>query len=106
MRTRYPALFESATEQYIIIVQTYFDYLVTKKEKPRGEMERIITQLGDSGAGPRDLLDVHVAALDYIVTNMEGRYPRALMIEGRLLALEMMGFLVDYYRTGQRRRFL
>jgi hypothetical protein len=67
-------------------------------------MEQVLTCLGDMDAGPRDLLDVHVAALDQAVDGQSSERARTLVVEGRLLALEMMGLLVDYYRVGLRRR--
>jgi hypothetical protein len=60
--------------------------------------------LGDMDAGPRDLLDVHVAAMDQAVDGQCSARARTLVIEGPLLALETMGLLVDYYRAGLRRR--
>ena len=69
-------------------------------------MEKLITQLGDAGGGPRDLLDVHLASLDQLIGKENPAKSQAFAVEGRLLALEMMGLLVDFYRVGQRRHFL
>lgn len=71
----------------------------------REAMEHLITRLGDHAAGPRDLLDVHVMALDRANALHPVTFSRSLLFETRLLALEMMGLLVDYYRVGHRRRF-
>jgi hypothetical protein len=90
---------------YVSLLHSYLNQLVQKTEKPRTEMERMVTLIGDLGGGPRDLLDVHVTALDDASKSARDERARALALEGRLLALEMMGYLVDYYRTGARRRF-
>ena len=65
-----------------------------------------VTELGDLGGGPRDLLDMHVAALDRALALYQDPHARAIVYESRLLALQMMGLLVDYYRVGHRRRTL
>jgi hypothetical protein len=62
-------------------------------------MNRIISQLGQEGAGPRDLVDIHVSALDQVSEDGSSVRARTLALEGRLVALEMMGLLVDYYRV-------
>jgi hypothetical protein len=53
----------------------------------------------DSGAGPRDLVDLHVAALGRVTEHGNSVSARTFALEGRLVALEMMGLLVDYYRV-------
>lgn len=98
--------FSQIVDDYSSLLGVYLDHLVVFKDKPRDQMELLITRLGDLGGGPRDLMDVHVAALDASVAKQNAERGRALAVEGRLLALEMMGLLVDYYRIGQRRRFL
>jgi hypothetical protein len=96
---------------YSAIVQSYFGllepYLLCEREQvvaPRETMERIITTLGDAAGGPRDLLEVHVAALDRALSLFDDPHSRTIVFEARLLAVEMMGLLVDYYRVGLRRR--
>jgi len=87
--------------------------LLTPSLRGRGESfdvgreaaARFVTRLGDAGGGPRDLLDVHTSALDRaIASDDDQNRARAVILEARLIALQMMGMLVDYYRVGQRRR--
>ena len=66
-------------------------------------MERVVTIIGGANGGPRDLLDVHVAALEHVFERVPNA--GAFVYEARLVALEMMGLLVDYYRVGYRRVF-
>jgi CheY-like chemotaxis protein len=106
LRQRLPAEFTDCVGLYRRLVDDYLEQLVLRRPKPRHEMERLATVLGDAGAGPRDLLDVHVSALDEAVKGKDGERSRSLAVEGRLLALEMMGLLLDYYRMGLRRRFV
>ncbi|GGL06917.1 response regulator [Mangrovihabitans endophyticus] len=103
LRMRYPDGFDEIVGIYQELVVTYVDCLFVKQAKPRVQMEEIVTLIGDRSGGPRDLLDVHVAALDRVTAAHEGERARAIAVEGRLMALEMMGMLVEFYRVGQRR---
>lgn len=99
LRTRVPESFAECVESYAAVLKRYFDRLVVDRDKPRSEMSRIIAALGQHGAGPRDLVDVHVAALGQASGDGNSTRARTLALEGRLVALEMMGMLVDYYRV-------
>ena len=96
--------FARITDEYAVLLARYIEQLNYKDDKPKDIMGSITTALGDAGGGPRDLLDVHVAALERSLDGLSVERARATVIEGRLLALEMMGLLVDYYRTGSRSR--
>ena len=106
VRERHADDYNAITEAYSKLLCVYLDQLGFKKEKPKEFMESLITRIGDLGGGPRDLIDIHVGALDAEVQGASVERARALVLEGRLLALEMMGLLVDYYRTGNRRRLI
>jgi len=99
------ALFAEMVSTYRELLREYMEHLVLKKEKPRVDMEVFITRLGDLGGAPRDLVDVHMAALEQVSEDI--RLPRiaAYAVDSRLFVLEMMGHLVEYYRTGYRRLF-
>lgn len=103
VKERYPNIFLQMVREYIGLLAVYLDQLVVKKEKPKDLMEHIVTNIGNAGGGPRDLLDVHLQALDEFVRGKDFKRSRASAIESRLLALEMMGLLVDHYRVGNRR---
>ena len=106
VRDRNPDTFTKMAQQYLQLLTAYLEQLGYRKEKPRDFMAGLVTHLGDLGAGPRDLIDLHITALEYVVRVEGMERARAFVIEGRLLALEMMGLLVDYYRVGSRRRFI
>jgi CheY-like chemotaxis protein len=99
LRSRLPEAFANCVTAYAAVLGRYFDRLVVHTEKPREEMSRIITELGHEGAGPRDLVDIHVEALGQISEDGSSVRAKTLALEGRLVALEMMGLLVDYYRA-------
>jgi CheY-like chemotaxis protein len=99
LRTRVPEAFACWVESYSAVLRRSFDRLVVEKDKPREDMRRIVAELGQQGAGPRDLVDIHVAALGRMSEDGNSVKTRTLALEGRLVALEMMGLLVDYYRV-------
>ncbi|MBL8666248.1 MAG: hypothetical protein JNM48_02165 [Rhodospirillales bacterium] len=58
----------------------------------------IADHLGALEAGPRDAVDLHKAAM---ASRLKGRTPsenRVYVEEGRLLLVQLMGYLVSYYR--------
>ncbi len=59
-------------------------------------------RLGDLGAGPREVTDVHARALRQAVRGVTASKTQALLAEGRLLALELMGNLASFYRRRSR----
>ncbi len=103
VRERYPGAFQELVRDYDGLLRDYLGQASGRVSKPREEMERLVTRLGDFGAGPRDLMDVHIAALDATIAASSTERARRPVVEGRLLALEMMGMLVDYFRVGTRR---
>lgn len=103
---RSPETFDGLVKDYFALLEPYLARNVERIELPREVMEWIVTALGDAGGGPRDLLDIHVAALDRAIARADNPHSWSIVFEARLLALEMMGLLVDYYRVGHRRRFV
>ncbi len=103
---RHPRTFDHLVRSYFGLLQPYLARETDRLEAPHATMELIVTELGDIGGGPRDLLDMHVAALDRALALYQDPHARAIVYESRLLALQMMGLLVDYYRVGHRRRTL
>ena len=55
--------------------------------------------LGRLDAGPKDVVELHVKALRNISVGASAKRARALNEEARLLALELMGYLVTVYRN-------
>ena len=105
LREREPEIFEELVQDYTEILAPYLVQLLIESSKPSVKMEELITKIGDHSGGPRDLIDVHLRSLDMSSKNQSEERMRAYAVESRLLALEMMGLLVNYYRVGQRRFF-
>jgi DNA-binding response OmpR family regulator len=101
---RSPATYAAIVRSYFALLEPYLLRECEQVVAPREAMEVIVTRLGDAAGGPRDLLEVHVAALDRALSLYDDPHSRSIVFEARLLAVEMMGLLVDYYRVGHRRR--
>ena len=105
IKDRSPDSFVQFQDTYGTLLERYMDYLRVKTDKPRDLMEILATRLGDLGAAPRDLIDIHVGALDAVARKLKQSRVPAFASDGRLFALEMMGLLVEYYRLSFRRLF-
>ncbi|MEL6341315.1 MAG: response regulator [Myxococcota bacterium] len=104
IKARAPGEFASLADSYSRLFDDYLRQLTSKSPKPEREMAAVVDRLGDLGAGPRDLIDLHVHALELGTRRTTSARARAYVVDGRLLATEMMGLLVDYYRLGRRPR--
>lgn len=104
VQERSPEGFAKLVARYRDVMERYLDHLFHKSDRPAADIEVLATDLGDAGAGPRDLIDVHLGAMNRALESAGPVQSRAYATDGRLFALEMMGHLVDYYRLGVRRR--
>ncbi len=102
IRQRDPKSFAEIERVYRGIIDDYLEHLRLKKDKPRAQMNHVISRLGDLAAGPRDLIDVHMAAVEALTHPLPQGSAIAMAVEARLMALEMMGCLVEHYRVGTR----
>jgi hypothetical protein len=62
------------------------------------ELRALARRLGELGAGAREATEIHARALREVVRGAPIAHAHALVEEGRLTALELMGHLVSYYR--------
>ncbi len=105
------ALHERAPLEHSDIVERYRGLLDTalhrKAYRGHGEgiaddLRALAERLGDLGAGPREITEIHTLALKHAVRGVPAAKTAALLSEGRLLALELMGNLASYYRRRSR----
>ena len=78
-----------------------------------GKLRRMAEHFGALQAGPRDVVQAYVHALEGKTKGQPGKKAQAVTDEGRLLLIELMGYLAAYYHnlslgqeipsTGQRR---
>ncbi len=95
---RSPAEFKQLSVQYRGLFEPYFDALVLRRPAPRNELHAIAAELAELDANPRDLMALHREALSGLVAGFGPARQEGYSKEGRLLALEVMGYLADQYR--------
>jgi DNA-binding NarL/FixJ family response regulator len=64
-----------------------------------GKLQLFADRLGVLRATPRDVIEIHATALKQTGSGATHQKIVALMQEGRLLVLELMGYLTTYYRN-------
>jgi len=99
LRERAAEVFASLHTEYGLLLDNYLEALGCEQPPPRREINALAERLGDQGAGPRDLIDLHIQVVTDKCVDAHPNRARAYTANGRLLALEAMGNLVDYYRT-------
>lgn len=68
------------------------------------KVKELAERVGRAGGGPREILSVHRKVAETIMANAVPRQARPLRDRCRLLTLELMGQLADYYRQLASRR--
>lgn len=63
-----------------------------------GALRAIAKELGSVGAGPSEVVALHSQALRIKVEGLKPELKWAFMEEGRLMVLQLMGYLTSYYR--------
>jgi hypothetical protein len=62
-------------------------------------LQNMAEHLGFFNAGPRDLVDIHVKALHSKMEKLSSRKAQVYSDIGRIMLLELMGYLVSFYRN-------
>jgi hypothetical protein len=98
---------ERAPTQYWSLVERYAKLLDASLERQvfkgggddlTGELRAIADQLGAIRASAREVAQLHARALGRKMRGMSPQKTQALIAEGRLLAFELMGYLLSFYR--------
>ena len=99
LRETFPEIFQEQVDIYGRLMdlaleeQAYkVDYNISEKLRNQAE------KLGVLKAGPRDVVEIHTTALKAKTQSVNVAKAQAYVIEGRLMVLEMMGYLTSYYR--------
>lgn len=100
-----PDVFAHLVERYMHILDLAVDSRVhTTEHDLVSDLQSLATKLAFLGAGPRDVVDLHKAA---IFQSCDGRPPQKIRViseEGRFLLIELMGYLLALYRSYHNRR--
>lgn len=99
LRERSAEVFAELEEEYGSLLDRYLEALGSGEPPPRRQINALAERLGDQGGGPRDLIDLHIRVVRAKCEDVAPQRAKAYTQNGRLLALEVMGNIVDYYRT-------
>lgn len=99
LRERSAEVFAELEKEYGSLLDRYLEALGSGEPPPRRQINALADRLGDQGAGPRDLVDLHIRVVRAKCEDVAPQRAKAYTQNGRLLALEVMGNIVDYYRT-------
>ncbi len=108
LRESAPGSYHTFVERYGEILDLAIEQRAYKVQHPLTDRLRTLAEdLGFLRAGPRDAIEIHTAALQRRLGRVTMQKAQVYAEEGRLLALELMGHLVTFYRNyflGTRRR--
>jgi CheY-like chemotaxis protein len=97
---RAPQDFSDLVIRYTGLLDLALEERTVRMESRIGEeLSAFADRIGILGAGPRDLVDIHKAAITGRLEGQSLRRARAYVEEGRLLLLQVMGYLVTFYRN-------
>ena len=100
LRRSLPDLFAGLVERYEELLEQALTRRIYKGEAPiSAKLRDLAEQLGWLRAGPRDVVEIHARALKAKTRDVEFSKSQIYAEEGRLIALELMGYLTAYYRT-------
>ena len=89
-----------ATSDFQTLLDEAWERRVYKVEPDISEKLRLLVdQIGVVRAGPRDVVELHTQALEYMMRNVPHERAQVYIEEGRLMILELMGYLASFYRT-------
>ena len=108
LRDAQPAAFETLVSSYASLFDKILEARSFRTEADFKEQLRALAhQLGELNAGPRDVIELHTAALGEKMRSDNPARVRGYIDEGKMLVLELMGYIVSFYRShsiGLRRR--
>jgi CheY-like chemotaxis protein len=99
LRVALPRPFEELVGAYAQILDQAVEQVLYRVEHPLQEsLRRVARRAGELRAGPRDVVEIHAAAMRGRQAEAGPQRMRLYVAEGRVRVLELMGHLVTYYR--------
>lgn len=99
LRESSPEIFQEIVQQYAELMDLSMEQRIYKVDYNISEQLRNMgEQLGFLKASPRDVVDIHTQVLKEKTQNSNPVKAQAYVSEGRLMVLELMGYLASYYR--------
>ena len=99
LREGLPDTFKEMTKRYCDLLDLALEQRDFKVEHNISEKLRSISEeMGFLKAGPRDVVEIHSAALKQKSSETTPQKFQIYAEEGRVMVLELMGYLVSFYR--------
>ncbi|MDX2194383.1 MAG: PAS domain-containing protein [Gemmatimonadales bacterium] len=100
LREAAPVAFADLAERYGALIDAAVDARAFGgRERVAHDLRLLADELGFMGARPRDAVELHREALAHRMASLSSARAQALIEEGRLVALEVVGNLASYYRA-------
>lgn len=100
LRQGLPDTFNNLVERYVSLMDLALEQQAYKVEHNISEGLRSLSEeIGFLNGGPRDVVEIHGTALKIQTREVTSQKSQAYAEEGRLLVLELMGYLASYYRN-------
>lgn len=100
LRETEPHMFESLVENYSTLIDLALEQQAYKVEHNISQQLRELAErMGTLRLSPRDVVEVHNLVLGSRNKGMTQAKAESYIEEGRLLILELMGYMVSYYRN-------
>ena len=95
-----PEHIERLTAKYQAVVNAALEKeLMKDAPEITTELRQIARELAFLNAGPRDVVDLHVKTLKAMIDASTSARTKPLLETGRMVVVELMGYLVDFYRN-------
>jgi DNA-binding NarL/FixJ family response regulator len=99
LQQRDPEAFQRLREHYETLLEKALEAQRLKTDfDVNAEVKNFADQLGHLLGGPRDLVEIHTAALKARLDGANARLSRAMTEEGRFLIIRALGALSNFYR--------
>lgn len=94
-----PDVFNLLLKRYQALMDLALEERIYHSERSiSSELRKLADQLGSFHVGPRDIIELHTLALKNTTQQASPPKAQAYTEEGRLMVLELMGYLVTFYR--------
>jgi DNA-binding response OmpR family regulator len=95
----YPGEFSGLVKKYTEIIEKAIEQRMYKTDRDNSHpTTELAARLGFLKAGARDIIDIHREALHHIVNNNSSKRAFYLKEESRIVLLEVMGYVLNFYR--------
>lgn len=99
LRENTPELFRQLTLDYGALLDQAWERHIYKVKPDISEKLRVLAdQIGGVRGGPRDVVELHTRALEDKIRDIPHVKAKIYIDEGRMMILELMGYLVSFYR--------